>query len=258
MLFDTHCHLYDGRFDEDRDEILQDMEAQGIMPCVLVGADMPTSRDCCAMARKRPWLYFAAGVHPHDAKDYTEAAHAELTSLMGDEKCVAWGEIGLDYYYDHSPRDIQWEVFARQLDEATSLGKPVVFHVRDAHGDTTDILRARQGALPKGVMHCYGGSVEQAKIYLDMGFYISLAGPVTFKNAAKLTDVARMVPDDRLLIETDSPYLSPEPVRGRRNDPRNVAHVARHMALLRGVSYETLCELTRQNGMRLFGISEGI
>lgn len=258
MLFDTHCHLDDARFDADRTEILNDMQTQGIMPCVVVGSDMATSRACRALAAQHPWLYFAAAVHPHDAKTYDDSAHAELCGMMSDVKCVAWGEIGLDYYYDYSPRETQRAVFERQLDEAIKLGKPVIFHVRDAHGDVTDMLRARNRNLPRGVMHCFSGSVEQAKIYLDMGLYISLAGPVTFKKAPNLQVVARMVPDDRLLIETDSPYLAPEPVRGRRNDPRNVSHVARRVAELRDMPYEALCGMTRQNGLRLFGIAEDI
>lgn len=256
MLFDTHCHLNDSRFDADRQEILDDMEAQGVTPCVVVGADMPSSRASQALAQTRPWLYFAAAVHPHDAKDYTDEAHAELLAMMQYPKCVAWGEIGLDFYYDHSPRDVQREVFIRQMEAAREVGKPVIFHVRDAHGEVTDLLRAYKGNLPQGVMHCYSGSVEQAQIYLDMGFYISLAGPVTFKKAPKLWEVAQCVPSDRLLVETDSPYLAPEPVRGKRNDPRNVAYIALRVAELREMPYEELCEMTRRNGLRLFGIEE--
>lgn len=256
MLFDTHCHLDDARFDADREAILDDMQARGITPCVVVGADMPSSHACRDLAKTRPWLYFAAAVHPHDAKDYTDQAHDALLAMMQDPKCVAWGELGLDYYYDHSPRETQREVFVRQLEAARDLGKPVIFHVRDAHGDITDILRGYKHALPQGVLHCYTGSAEQAKIYLDMGFYISIAGPVTFKKAPKLWEVAQCVPEDRLLVETDSPYLAPEPVRGKRNDPRNVAYVARRVAELRNVPYEALCETTRRNGMRLFGIEE--
>lgn len=256
MLFDTHCHLDDERFDADREAILDDMAARGFMPCVAVGADMPSSRRCRALAHTRSWLYFAAAVHPHDAKAYSDGAHAELTALMADARCVAWGEIGLDYYYDLSPRDVQRAVFVRQLEAAAALDKPVILHIRDAHGDITDLLRARRDRLPRGVVHCYSGSAEQARIYLDMGFYVSLAGPVTFRKAPNLWEVARLVPDDRLLVETDSPYLAPEPVRGRRNDPRNVAHVARRVAELRGTDYEALCALTRRNGMRLFGIPE--
>lgn len=253
-LFDTHCHLDDERFDEDREAVLDDMQAQGIAPCVCVGADVASSRACRRLAGTRPWLYFAAAVHPHDAGAYTDAAHAELLALMRDPKCVAWGEIGLDYYYDHSPRDVQRDVFVRQLQAARDAGKPVILHVRDAHGDVTGILREGRGRLPEGVMHCYSGSAEQAKVYLDLGFYISLAGPVTFKNAPKLREVAKFVPADRLLIETDSPYLSPEPVRGKRNDPRNVRYVAEKIAEIRGETVERVAETTRANGMRLFAI----
>lgn len=256
MLFDTHCHLNDERFDEDREQILDDMQAQGFMPCVVVGADMPSSESSRALVASRPWLYYAAGVHPHDAKDYTDEAHARLVQMMAEPKCVAWGEIGLDYYYDHSPREVQREVFVRQMEAARALGKPAIFHVRDAHGEFTDLLRGRRDALPQGVLHCYTGSVEQARIYLDMGFYISLAGPVTFKKAPNQWEVAKYVPDDRLLIETDSPYMAPEPVRGRRNEPRNVAHVARRVAALRETTFEAVAEMTRANGMRLFGIEE--
>ncbi len=255
-LFDTHCHLDDARFDEDREAVLADMEARGFTPCVTVGADIASSRACRDLSRTRPWLYFAAAVHPHDAKDYSDAAHAEILSMMADPKCVAWGEIGLDYHYDLSPRETQRAVFERQLDAASEIGKPVIFHVREAHGDVTDILRARKGRLPPGVLHCYSGSAEQAKVYLDMGFYLSIAGPVTFANAPNLWEAARITPDDRLLIETDSPYLAPVPVRGKRNDPRNVEHVARRVAELRGVPFEALAEMTRRNGMRLFGIRE--
>jgi TatD DNase family protein len=253
-LFDTHCHLDEPRVDADREAVLDDMAARGFTPCVLVGADWPSSLRVQALAHTRDFLYFAAGVHPHDAKDYTPETESDLRRMMADPRCVAWGEIGLDYYYDQSPRETQRAAFAAQLDAATEMQKPVIFHVRDAHGDVTDILRARRGRLPQGVLHCYSGSVEQAKIYLDMGFYISLAGAVTFKNAAKLPDVTRMVPGDRLLIETDSPYLAPEPVRGRRNDPRNVRYIAEKVAGLRGVPVEALAEMTRENGMRLFGI----
>ncbi|MCL1796208.1 MAG: TatD family hydrolase [Clostridia bacterium] len=256
MLFDTHCHLYDERFDEDREQILDDMQARGLSPCLLVGADIKSSGQCRALAQARPWLYYAAAVHPHDAKKYNAAALSRLLEMMRDPKCVAFGEMGLDYYYDHSPREIQRDVFAEQLEAAYRIGKPVILHIRDAHGDVTDMLRARKGKLPEGVLHCYSGSAEQAKLYLDMGFYLSLAGPVTFANARGLTQVARIVPEDRLLVETDSPYLSPEPVRGRRNDPRNVEHIARRIAELRGVPYEALASQTRRNGMRLFRIAE--
>lgn len=256
MIFDTHCHLDSADFDGDREQILNDMETRGFTPCVVVGADMPSSRSSRALAASRPWLYWAAGVHPHDVDTYTDEAHAELLSMMGEAKCVAWGEIGLDYHYDLSPRETQREVFARQLDAACEIGKPLILHIREAHGDTTDILRARRGKLPQGVVHCYSGSVEQAKIYLDMGFYLGFDGPVTFKNAPKLCEVARFCPEERMLVETDSPYMSPEPLRGRRNDPRNTEYIVRKLAEIRGETFEQICKTTRENGMRLFGIRE--
>ena len=256
MILDTHCHLDSADFDEDREQILNDMETRGFTPCVVVGADMPSSRSSRALAASRPWLYWAAGVHPHDADTYTDEAHAELLSMMGEAKCVAWGEIGLDYHYDLSPRETQREVFARQLDAACEIGKPLILHIREAHGDATDILRARREKLPQGVVHCYSGSVEQAKIYLDMGFYLGFDGPVTFKKAPKLCEAARFCPAERMLVETDSPYMSPEPLRGRRNDPRNTEYIARKLAEIRGETFEQICKTTRENGMRLFGIRE--
>lgn len=256
MLFDTHCHLDSVDFDEDREQILNDMETRGFTPCVVVGADMPSSRSSRALAQTRPWLYWAAGVHPHDADTYCDAFHDELLAMMREKKCVAWGEIGLDYHYDLSPRETQRVVFARQLDAACEIGKPLILHIREAHGDATDILRARRGKLPQGVVHCYSGSAEQAKIYLDMGFYLGFDGPVTFKKAPRLAEVAQMCPGDRLLVETDSPYMSPEPLRGRRNDPRNTEYIARKLAEIRGETFEQICRTTRENGMRLFGIEE--
>lgn len=256
MIFDTHCHLDASDFDADREQILDDMETRGFTPCVVVGADMPSSRSSRALAKRRSWLYWSAGVHPHDADTYTDEVHAELVAMMQESKCVAWGEIGLDYHYDLSPRETQRDVFARQLDAACEIGKPLILHIREAHGDATDILRARRGKLPKGVVHCYSGSAEQAKIYLDMGFCLGFDGPLTFKKAPKLTEVAALCPSDRLLVETDSPYMSPEPLRGRRNDPRNTEYIARKLAEIRGETFEQICMTTRENGMRLFGIHE--
>ena len=256
MIFDTHCHLDDSRFDEDREAVLDDMQARGFTPCAVVGSDIASSRAVQKLAKTRDFLYFAAGVHPHEATEYTDAIHAELLQMMQDPKCVAWGEIGLDYYYDHSPREVQREVFIRQLEQAAAIQKPVIFHIRDAHGDVLAILKERKHALPQGIIHCFSGSVEQAKLYIKLGFYISLAGPVTFSNARNLHAVAAFVPDDRLLIETDSPYLSPVPVRGQRNDPRNVLHIARQVASLRNTSVEELCARTRKNGMDIFRITE--
>lgn len=253
-LFDTHAHVNDERFDEDRELLLSRMR-EADMLCMCVGADMASSRACVELARREAMIYASVGVHPHDAKEFSEADIPVLTGwLTQEEKVVALGEIGLDYYYDLSPRDVQRDVFARQLDLAYELDKPVILHIRDAHGDTMDILRAHRERLPQCVVHCCSASWESAKVYLSLGCMISFAGPVTFKRSLNLQEVAKNMPLDRLMIETDSPYLSPEPVRGRRNDPRNVAHICRFIAQLRGMDAQALCDVTRENGKRFYRI----
>lgn len=253
-LFDTHSHPNDGRFDEDREDVFARMR-QTEMISVCVGADMASSRESVELAKREPMYYASVGVHPHDAKDFTEADIPVLTDwLTTEEKVVALGEIGLDYYYDLSPRDVQKDVFARQLDLAYELDKPVILHIRDAHGDVIDILRAHKNRLPKCVVHCCSASWESAKVYMNMDCMISFAGPVTLKRSVHLHEVAVNMPLDRMMIETDSPYLSPEPVRGRRNDPCNVAHVCRFIANLRGMDAQALCDVTRENGKRFYRI----
>lgn len=254
-LFDTHSHPNDSRFDADREDVFARMR-QTEMLSVCVGADMASSRESIELARREPMYYAAVGVHPHDAKDFTEADIPVLTSwLTTEEKVVALGEIGLDYYYDLSPRNVQKDVFARQLDLAYTLNKPVILHIRDAHGDVIDILRAQKDRLPKCVVHCCSASWESAKVYMNMDCMISFAGPVTLKRSVHLHEVARNMPLERMMIETDSPYLAPEPVRGRRNDPCNVAYICRFIANLRGMDVQTLCDATRENGKRFYRIS---
>lgn len=254
-LFDTHAHPTDGRFDSDREQVLARMREMDML-CMCVGADMESSAQSVALARENEGIYAAVGVHPHDAKTFTEADVPQLTAWLTQEpKVKALGEIGLDYYYDLSPRDVQRDVFARQLDLAYELGKPVILHVRDAHGDTLDVLRAQAGRLPHCVLHCCSASWESAKVYLNLGCMISFAGPVTFKRSVHLHEVARNVPLERLMVETDSPYLAPEPVRGRRNEPANVLHICRFVATLRGMDAQTLCNVTRENGKRFYGIA---
>lgn len=254
-LFDTHAHPTDGRFDSDREQVLSRMRETGML-CMCVGADMESSAQSVALARENEGIYAAVGVHPHDAKTFTQADVPQLTAWLTQEpKVKALGEIGLDYYYDLSPRDVQRDVFARQLDLAYDLGKPVILHVRDAHGDTLDVLRAQAGRLPHCVLHCCSASWESAKVYLNLGCMISFAGPVTFKRSVHLQEVARNVPLDRLMIETDSPYLAPEPVRGRRNEPANVSHICRFVASLRDMDAQALCDVTRENGKRFYGIA---
>ena len=253
-LFDTHCHLDDERFDEDREQLIQALPEQGLVYCVTVGSDLASSERSIEIAHQYSHVYAAAGVHPHEASKAPEDYIDRLRYMLGQEKVVALGEIGLDNYYDFSPRDLQRRILSQQLDLAYELNLPVILHVRDAHGDMVDLLRARGDRLPAGVLHCFSGSAESAAEYVKMGFYISFAGPVTFKNAGKLLLAAQSVPEDRILIETDSPFLAPVPMRGKRNNPALVRCVCDKMAALRGLGEEEMSELTCRNAMRFFGI----
>lgn len=254
VLFDSHCHLENPRFAGELDQVLERMAQQGVTRCLLAGSDMETSGAIVQLVQDSPMLYGAVGIHPHEARHYRPSDLDLLTGWLRESRVVAIGEIGLDYYYDHSPREKQREVLVDQLHLALQLGVPAIFHVRDAHGDMLDLLRAQKKALPAGVLHCYSGSLESAREYLDMGFYLSFAGPVTFKNAHKLGEVAAYCPADRLLVETDSPYLAPEPMRGKRNEPAFVRYVAAKVAELRGTTMEALCRTATENTCRLFGI----
>ncbi|MEA5014745.1 MAG: TatD family hydrolase [Candidatus Limiplasma sp.] len=256
-LFDSHCHLEDERFAGDLEAVLERMAEHGVSRCLLAGSDMGTSRRIAALTQERDMFYGGVGVHPHEAKFFRDEDLDQLRKWLALPRVVAVGEIGLDYYYDHSPRETQREVFAKQLRFAYEQGVAAIFHVRDAHGDMLDMLRASRGALPKGVLHCYSGSVESARLYLDMGFYLSFAGPVTFKNARNLLEVASFCPLDRLLVETDSPYLAPEPMRGKRNEPSFVRFVAQRVAQIKGMSVEELVAAATENTCRLFGIENG-
>ena len=255
LLFDTHCHIDEERFDEDRDQMLARMRENGVGSCVCVGSDMETSRRSVAFAEKTPGVYAAVGIHPHEAKYFKPEDVETLKGWFLRPKVKALGEIGLDYYYDHSPRDIQRDVCAAQLMLGYDADMPVIFHVRDAHGDMLDLMHAQGGKLPKGILHCYSGSWECAREYLKMGFYLSIAGPVTFKKAPSQWEVAQNVPLDRLLIETDSPYLAPEPMRGRRNEPAFVRYVAEKIAALREISFAELAAATTQNAKDIYRIA---
>ena len=256
MLFDTHCHLDDEKFDADREQVIQRMLQSGVGICVTVGSDLASSQRCLDLAMKYPFIYASVGVHPHDAKDVPDDYLQQLDLMLNNIKCVALGEIGLDYYYDHSPRDVQKRVLEEQMDLAFTRNMPVIYHVRDAHGDMLSVLKAHAGRLPKGVIHCCSASAEVVREYLKLGLYISFAGPVTFKNAAGLLDAARAVPADRLMVETDSPYLAPVPMRGKRNEPAHVLYVMQTLARLHGLEEEAMAELTHRNGLRFFNIPE--
>ena len=252
-VFDTHCHLDDEKFDEDREEAYLRMADAGVRRCVCVGSDLATSRRSLAFARAHEGVYAAVGVHPHEAKDAPAGYLDELTRKKKKKKAVALGEIGLDYYYDLSPRDVQKRVMAEQVELAVSLDVPVIFHIRDAHGDMVDFFRSCK-RLPAGIIHCFSGSPEIAREYVKMGFYISFAGPLTFKKAPHLQAAAQEVPLDRLLVETDSPYLSPEPKRGRRNEPAHVVYTLTKLAELRGLPVEEMAQITWNNACTLYRI----
>lgn len=258
MYFDTHAHLDDEQFDADREELIERMQREGIRPCMTVGANMHMNRIAVELAQRYAgYLYAAVGLHPNDADELNGDTMAQMRAWMGLPCVKAWGEIGLDYHYEDSPsRQVQQAAFAAQLDAARQADKPVILHIREAHGDALALLRARRGNLPRGVVHCYSGSWESAQEYLDLGFHISFTGSVTFKNAVKLAAVSDRIPLERLMIETDCPYMAPVPLRGRRNDPCNVKLIAQFLADRRGMDVEELARITRENGLKLFGITE--
>lgn len=255
-LFDTHAHITSERFDADRGEVITRLTQAGVEYLLLIGEASEKDDMVYELAEKHQNFYAATGVHPHEAEHWSEEIKNYIIEHMSHPKTVALGEIGLDYYYDFSPRDVQRRVFEEQLDMAYELKKPVILHIREAHGEATEILsaRAKQGRMPAGVMHCYTGSWESAKQYLNMGLYISFTGAVTFKNAPKLAEVAKNLPADRILVETDCPYMTPVPLRGKRNEPAYVAYTAAKIAEIRGEDADEFALRALENGRRLFGI----
>ncbi|NLN41417.1 MAG: TatD family hydrolase [Clostridiales bacterium] len=254
MLFDTHAHLDDKRFDDDRNELIRGLPERGVSRVITPGIDIDSSKKCVQLAEKYDIVYAGVGIHPHEASKVEEDYLDQLRTMAQNKKVVAIGEIGLDYYYDFSPRDIQKKRFIEQIELAAELKLPIIIHNRDSHEDMLNILREHKDLINGGVMHCFSGSWEMAKIVLELGLYISLAGPVTFKNAKRPVEVAQNIPLDRLLIETDSPYLTPVPLRGKRNDPGHVALVAEKIAEIRGISAEEVGRITTENAIKLFKI----
>jgi TatD DNase family protein len=260
MFVDSHAHIDGSEFDADREGVLARAREAGVRAVLTVGTGDPRSGNlerAVEMAERYEGVYAAAGVHPHDARLYDDEAEGRIRRLAsGGGRFVAWGEIGLDYYYDHSPREVQREVFARQLRAARECRLPVIIHSREADEETIEILgREWAGSEREGVLHCFGGSVGMAEAAVALGFYVSFAGNVTFKKADNLRAAALVVPLERLLVETDCPYLAPVPLRGRRNEPAFVVETARFLAGLRGVSPEELGRATTENFCRLFGLS---
>ncbi len=255
MFFDSHAHLDDRKFDHDRHQMLMRARGKGVSYIVSVGYDLPSSRRSVSLAEKYNFVYAAVGIHPHEAAEAGENCLEEIRRIAHHPKVVAVGEMGLDYYRDLSPRETQQVMFRQQIKLALELGKPVIIHNREAHGDTMKILKEEKAASAGGVLHCFSGSLEMAGECLKMGFYISVAGPVTFNNANKLRRVAAEIPLDRLLIETDAPYLTPEPHRGKRNEPTYVVYTGERIAELRGIPVEELAAATTANAKRLFRIN---
>jgi TatD DNase family protein len=259
MFVDSHAHIDGELFDADRAEVVERSRAAGVRAILTVGTGDPHAGElerAVETAEKFDGVYVAAGVHPHDAKLFDDAAAERLSKLVrGSRRVVAWGEIGLDYHYDHSPRDVQREVFRRQLRLAREANLPVIIHSREADVETIEILESEwQGASRAGVLHCFGGSRWMAERALALGFYVSFAGNVTFKNAEPLREVARTIPSERLLVETDCPFLAPVPLRGRRNEPAFVVETARRLAELRETTVEEIGRITSENFSKLFGV----
>lgn len=253
-LFDTHTHLDSPQFDIDRTEVIERARAAGVDLMINIGFNRETIPSTMALAEQYDFIYAAVGWHPVDSIDMLPEDLAWIEQLCSHKKVVAIGEIGLDYHWDTSPKDVQQRVFREQIRLAKKVGKPIVIHNRDAHEDIIKILREERASEVGGVMHCYSGSWETAKQCLDMNFYISFGGPVTFKNARVPKEVLERVPLDRLLIETDSPYLSPHPFRGKRNESANVSWVAEAAAEITGKSKDEIAKITTENGKKCFGI----
>ncbi len=251
-IFDTHAHYDDERFDEDRDTVLGGLSEHGVSLAVDPACDLKSCKATLELSSKYKFIYSAVGVHPHSAEsDGNEGYLDKVSEFAKNKKVVAIGEIGLDYHYDFSPREKQIEVFSQQLALANDLNLPVIIHDREAHADTLELV---QKYRPKGIIHCYSGSAEMAREFLKLGMYIGFTGSVTFKNANKLLLAAMEVPEDRILLETDCPYMAPVPYRGQRCDSTLIPATAERLAELRGTDAQTLIDRARENGMRVYGI----
>jgi TatD DNase family protein len=259
-LVDSHCHVAEPEFDADREAVLERAAAAGVGAVVCVGATGTVERNAPAIAlagRRTPvGVVATVGIHPHEARSADDAAFALLERLARSPGVVAVGETGLDFHYDHSPRPAQRAAFGRTIALARGLGMPLVVHVREAHAEAVEILRAEGAAAVGGVIHCFTGDTADVRPYLDLGFHVSVAGIVTFRNAESLREAVRRVPLDRLLVETDAPYLAPVPHRGRRNEPAHVRLVAEAVAVVRGEPFAVVAEATSVNARRLFGLAD--
>ena len=254
MLFDSHGHYTDRAFEDDRDALLQGLQEKGISYVMNPAANREDAAQAVALAEKYDFFYCAVGSHPDSADEVDDAVLECYRAWAKHPKVKAIGEIGLDYHYEDIPRDLQKQAFIKQMALAQEVDLPVIVHDRDAHEDSMDIVKTFSDV--KGVFHCYSGAWEQAKILVDNGWYIGFTGVLTFKNAKRALDVASKLPLDRLLIETDCPYMAPEPFRGRRNDSGYLYRMAEVLAELRGISYEEICAITTENAKRLYRIDQ--
>ena len=252
MLFDTHAHLNDPAFDPDREELLAGLPDKGIGLVMNAGCSLESSREVIQMAEQYHWLYASVGSHPDSADEVNEDVIAAYRQLCHHEKVKAIGEIGLDYHYEDIPREIQQKAFRMQMELAKELDMPVIIHERDAHDDGMRIVK--EFPTVKGVFHCYSGSAEMARQLVNMGWYIGFTGVLTFKNARKTVETAASIPLDRIVLETDCPYMAPDPFRGKRNDPGYLYRMAEKLAEIRGVSVEEIRCITYENGKRLYRI----
>jgi TatD DNase family protein len=254
VLFDTHAHYDDQKYNEDRDEAIKRAFDSGVKHIINVSVDVPSSIECIEIAEKYDFIYSAIGFHPQNVERADDNTIEALFNIAQNKKVVAIGEVGLDYFYPEPPRDLQKLWFVKQVDLAKTLNMPLIIHDRDAHQDTISIIKNENAKQVGGVFHCFSGSIETAREILKHEFYISFTGVVTFKNAKSILEVVKSIPDDRLLIETDCPYLSPEPNRGKRNESSFIGYTAEKIAELRGTTRESLEMTTFENAKRLFGI----
>ena len=258
MYFESHAHYDDGRFSKDIHKVLAECKNAGVEYLINIGADLESSKKSVKFAAEYDFIYASVGVHPHDAKTLNENSFAELKKCAAAAKVVAIGEIGLDFHYDHSPRDAQRKWFVRQMELAKELSLPVVIHSREAIAETFEIVKdarlSERSGKGAGVIHCYSGSADMAQKFVNLGYFIGIAGPVTYKNARKLVETVEKIPIERILIETDCPYLSPEPFRGKRNDSQNLRYICEKISKIKQIHHEKAAKITLENGKTFFDI----
>ena len=255
MIFESHAHYEDGRFDEDREALLNAMKSNNVGYIVNVSSTLETIQTTLELTKQYDFIYGAVGIHPESAGELNEENFKWVQEMSKQPKVVSIGEIGLDYYWDEPERDIQKKWFERQIEWAKEIKLPMIIHSRDSAKDTLDILKASRGEEVGGVIHCFGYGVEMAREFLNMGFYIGIGGVVTFKNGKKLREVAEYTPIDKILLETDCPYMSPEPNRGKRNDSTNLIYIAKEIAKIKGMEYHEVIQITEENAKKMYCIS---